>query len=216
MNPVKQFNLDLFHIINSNFGKPFLTPLFDLLNMIGEPQNFIYHFLGFASIAFILVLRKLNNRTELVKLMQSGVACSLTAFLSLLIGFAFFTTLFKYYTEVVRPFCSIENIHVISTAVAQSKCFTSFPSGHTSYCIIIVASFWPLFNNFFKTLSIIFLILLAISRVASGNHFPLDILGAIALCLPVTLYFRTHLLPWVLRFDEEKQYISRILAYIAK
>lgn len=211
MNSLQNLNLKLFYLINSTFGKPYLVPFFEFLNIVGEPKNFIIHFIFACIIALSLFFYYKKDKNQLSMFLTNSFVCATAAFFSLLIGFAFLTTMLKYYTGVTRPFCALKDIHIIVSSTASAKCFTSFPSGHLAYCTIIISSFWPLLNKFFKYISIIFIVALAISRIASGNHFPIDIIGAIGITLPLSLYIRILSYEFMTKLNNKTNFISKIL-----
>jgi len=93
----------------------------------------------------------------------------------------------KMYFAYVRPYCSpeiqINSIvkSIMSDEYIPSKCFRSFPSGHTQYITIFTLSMWNILKTPLKILSIISIIAVGSSRVILGAHFPADVFYGIVL-----------------------------------
>jgi len=68
--------------------------------------------------------------------------------------------------------------------------YRSFPSGHVAFTIFMVVALWPVMNSFFAKLSILFILLVAWSRVSLGVHFPADVIGSILISTPLMLIVR--------------------------
>lgn len=52
----------------------------------------------------------------------------------------------------------------------------SLPSGHSTYAALVVGSLWPLIKPRLRPSLIAYLVLVGWSRIASGMHFPADVL----------------------------------------
>ena len=66
----------------------------------------------------------------------------------------------------------------------------SFPSGHTTYTCTILFSIWPMLNHLAKGAGVIIAISVALARIASGVHFPADVLWAALISLVVVFFSR--------------------------
>jgi membrane-associated phospholipid phosphatase len=66
----------------------------------------------------------------------------------------------------------------------------SFPSGHASFAMVLVASLWPLLNSAWRVCSVVFLAWVALSRISVGAHFPSDIIGSYLLAVPIVIAVR--------------------------
>lgn len=53
----------------------------------------------------------------------------------------------------------------------------SFPSGHTAYATLVTAICWPLVRPVLRPLLLAFVVWVAWSRVATGAHFPADVVA---------------------------------------
>jgi len=108
------------------------------------------------------------------------------------------TTVFSYTVKILinwlmfrpRPFAALGGVHQL---VLKSPFDNSFPSGHATaaFAIALPLLFFLLQQGKNgKIFGIIFLIsatLVAFSRIASGIHYPIDILGGVLVALLVSL-----------------------------
>lgn len=184
---IEKANLDIFYFFNKLFGKEDLDNTMIFIDLIGDPHNIIFHIITIFALIFFILLREKNSRTFQILALNSIIAI-ITFFLSL--SALALALVFKNYTEVIRPFCSLTDIHMIQTIISTLECEHSFPSGHMVFTTIITTSFWIIFNRTFKILSLAFIILTAITRMAAGAHYPIDLLGGLTIALPLTLYIR--------------------------
>lgn len=209
MNLITEFNIALFRYTNQFFANHAFDHFKYWLNNIGDYRNFNYHLLVFGMIAIFLLYQQRNNHTALKKLLTLGFAASLCFIVTILIGLAAIVETIKHYTLMIRPLCSLNNVYILKESLPLD-CYASFPSGHVSFAIVFIASFWLLFNRFFKCLALLYIALLAISRVASGAHFPLDVIGAVVICLPLTILIRIYTLELTRKYVTKWQ-IFRLL-----
>lgn len=86
------------------------------------------------------------------------------------------------------------NVHV----VGELKLHHSFPSGHSSFAMLVCASLWPL-GRYWRGGGVFFLIWVGLSRISLGVHFPADVLGGFLLSLAIVLAVRaavSRLVEW--------------------
>ncbi len=84
----------------------------------------------------------------------------------------------------------IETIHIIG----QAEYHHSLPSGHSSFAMLIAASIWPLLvAPWQKYLAVFFVILVGVSRISLGAHFPADVMAGWILSLLIVLLVRYSL-----------------------
>ena len=112
-----------------------------------------------------------------------------------------------------RPFCTegLNFVKLLSSAVSNAQCNRSFPSGHTAYSCTMLFSLWQVFNRTTKIIGIFLVIAVTLSRIASGVHFPADLIwGALISFAVVNLVnfildkTRKYTLPHVVSFVEKK------------
>ncbi|MFV9875270.1 MAG: phosphatase PAP2 family protein [Rickettsiales endosymbiont of Dermacentor nuttalli] len=97
-----------------------------------------------------------------------------------------YTIKYKYAIEFPRPLCFLENVNIVtylnktSENIIYDRCYKldgSFPSMHSTLVMIIATSVWPILNYYTKSLMILLVITVGISRLTLGIHFPTDIIG---------------------------------------
>ena len=211
-NLINSLNLSVFEFFNQTFGKPELNEIMLIADLIANPNFIIYQFIAICLIGFILLFRKRNSKEELKELTIQGFAC-VTTFLASGLSLAI-ALILKHYTSVLRPFCDSHNIYTLTKITSTVTCNHSFPSGHTILSIILVGSLWPICNRLFKTLGLLFVIIVAISRMSSGAHYPIDILGAFAIALPLNLYLSHRIHPLIKNYEQRWNIFNKLNRYI--
>ena len=188
LNLVKQANISIFEFFNHLFGKPIFDNVMITAHYIADPHLLYYHFIFIAILGSLMLFRVKKDHQQLKDLMIDGVSASITFIFSLFSLILVF--IFKNYVEAMRPFCSLEDSYNLTIITKNLICTQSFPSGHTTLTTIFIVSFWPIFNKYFKIISILMAIIIFITRMSSGAHYPVDIIGALAIALPLSLYIR--------------------------
>lgn len=74
--------------------------------------------------------------------------------------------------------------------IGQPEYHYSFPSGHSSFAMLIVASIWPLLVRWQKLLGVIFVLWVGLSRISLGAHFPADVLAGWISSFLIVLFVR--------------------------
>lgn len=85
------------------------------------------------------------------------------------------TVVLKYWAHAPRPFVALANVHPLIVETS----YDSFPSGHATAFFALATAIY-IYDKRWGTVFFLIAILVALSRVISGVHFPVDILvGAI-------------------------------------
>lgn len=208
-------NIAIFKFFNELFGKPEFDPVMVISDKIGSHQLFYYYFISAFVIASFTIYINRNNIDTTKELVISWVTAAITLLSSLIIGYIIIT-LIKNYTNISRPFCSMEDIYILPMITDMLDCKMSFPSGHISFLTIMIVSFWSLFNYQFKILSIFLLIVVAITRMTSGSHYPMDLFGAVVIMLPLTAYIHHKVAHYILHYEGKYDVFNELYSKIRK
>jgi len=176
---VFQLNQPLFHIINSWYN--FLpTVAWQSINFVSDAEHFIL-------VAILLLAVLVFKRNKLVRVVGLIVAY-----------FVVFYVLKKLVHEA-RPFAVLDANSfnwLMNNESAAGVEHMSFPSGHVGMAAIFVFALNRLFfcgHKLIQFLLFLFLVAVAVTRVATGWHWPLDVVasGLIAyLLVQIAFYCR--------------------------
>lgn len=191
MKTTQELNVYIFTFFNEIFGFQNFNKAMIFADKFGGPHIFHYHLLLITIVAATMLYYTKDNKAKLKELIILGSIAMCTLFLAIIINLVIITESLKNIISSARPYCELKNIYTLPEITDNKSCDRGFPSGHVAFSLTMIISFWPLFNTLFKTISIITFIIIAITRMSSGAHYPLDILGAISFCLPITIYIRT-------------------------
>lgn len=207
---IKELNINIFKSLNQIFGKSHFDQVAIFADKFGGPHIFHYHLLFIAIIASIMLYHKKDKKEDLKELLALGTTAMFTLFFSIILCLVLIVDFLKDIVASDRPYCFINNIYTIKEVIAGTTCNRGFPSGHMTFSIIMATSFWPLLNQFFKTIAVLALTIIALSRISSGAHLPLDIVGAIVITLPITIYIRNKTEQLVRYYEKKWQLFDRM------
>lgn len=94
----------------------------------------------------------------------------------------------KSWLDFPRPLLALPpgTVHV----VGRPEYYHSLPSGHASFSMLLVASLWPVMNRGWRGAGVIFVLLVGLSRISVGAHFPADVVYGYAKTLLLVLALR--------------------------
>ena len=162
MNP----NVEVFYLINNNMSNPFFDVLLPNLTNLG----------GFACLSIICLIALILSYKNIFNLRKFYTLVKLCC-ASLLITTAIVLVLKLAFTQP-RPYLVLDNVNVLAASLDPN----SFPSGHTSSTLSIVTVLLLKSKEYFERyklidcLLIIFALLIAVSRIYIGMHYPFDVL----------------------------------------
>lgn len=147
-------NASVFQIING------LANTSGLIDFIGK---FFADYLLYITIAGFLVLLFMNK----TRLMAISVAVSV-----ILARFVIAEPIKRIF-HIARPYISMDNAKKI---IGESSDYYSFPSGHTAiFFAVAMAVFY--FNRKWGIIAFIIAILVGLSRIYVGVHWPIDVIA---------------------------------------
>lgn len=182
-------NTAIFYAVNGIKGGELYEKTMLFGTMLADHHNFPFYFLFFVAIALFHVRRMPYSKRHAYLWAWGGV---LTVFLiSYAIDGVVVKTL-KTFFAFPRPFEALPkgSVHLIGPMMDVSKHFESFPSGHASFAMLLVASLWPILHKIGKGMGVLFILWAGMSRLALGVHFPMDIVTGYVTCLLVVLVVR--------------------------
>lgn len=97
-------------------------------------------------------------------------------------------SLVKPWLDFPRPLLALppSSVHVFGRAEYHD----SFPSGHASFAMLVVASLWPMLKHQARLFGILFVIWAGLSRICLGAHFPADVLAGYLSAFLIVLIVR--------------------------
>ncbi len=98
----------------------------------------------------------------------------------------FFVKILKQFIVAERPFSILENIKPL---IERTDIYNSFPSGHSAFSYALAISIF-FYNKKLGIISIFLATLIALGRVFTGIHFPLDIFIGflVGIIIPIIIY----------------------------
>ncbi|MBY0355599.1 MAG: phosphatase PAP2 family protein [Rickettsiales bacterium] len=79
-----------------------------------------------------------------------------------------------------RPFVVFSG-HEMVQLMHDEMPYTSFPSGHTSFAMLMAAGLWPILGRYGRYAAVFYVLWVGVSRIALGMHFPADVVWSMLL-----------------------------------
>lgn len=186
-------NEKLFYALNGLNENETISQINVFITDIGRHQNFYYYLAvtAFAAMLNLFVLKKSNPH-------KFGTRKNIWLMVIFTMAICFpierqLTDTLKLYFAMPRPFIALpkSTVFAIIPDVNIRQYWMSFPSGHSAFAMFMGAALWPALNRYGKVIIGTLVLLIGISRVILGMHFPADVAGGftVALLLVVTLRF---------------------------
>lgn len=187
------FNTHLFYLINGVHS--FLYDQFMLLgSWLGGTKIFPLYILLIGGFAFYDLKRRKNWQTAdyreyRQRWLKTIAVITIGFFIDIL-----WVQYFKNYLHMPRPFIVLPAGTVIQ--LVQETPFSSFPSGHACFAMLLAAGLWPMLGKIGKLLAVFYVVWVALSRLAVGVHFPADVVGTLLLSFLGVCFIRL-LINWL-------------------
>ncbi|BCN31169.1 phosphatase PAP2 family protein [Anaeromicropila herbilytica] len=141
--------------IQEHLRSPIVTPIFRFITSLGN-KGAIWIILSIALLCF-------------KKTRKTGILAIIALFLSLLID----NILLKNIVARTRPYEIVNGLHILINKPSDY----SFPSGHTGSSFAAAIIFYKELPKKYGILALMLAILIGISRLYVGVHYPTDVLG---------------------------------------
>jgi membrane-associated phospholipid phosphatase len=184
----ESFNVWLFYLIN-HFQEPAGQLIFKL-GLIGKYKLFPVYFAIFLLAAWKHGVNMMVEQVPVLVFKQYRTQMIETAILLIIcfIVYIAWVSGLKELLQMPRPFLRLpEGTVMISDVIkADENPNASFPSGHSSFSMMMLVALWAVLNGFGKFIGISLVIFIGISRVNLGVHFPSDVIGSWILSFLIT------------------------------
>lgn len=155
MDAILQMDSSILLWIQNNVRSDFLTPVMTVITHLAD-KGIFWILLTLA----LLIVRKTR---------PTGVVCAV----SILIGLIITNLILKNWVARIRPYEVIEGLECL---VGKESDF-SFPSGHTTNSLACAVVLFKLAPKKWGVPALILAILIALSRLYVGVHYPTDVLA---------------------------------------
>lgn len=161
---------------------------------LASHTNFPYYLAVLAIWGVLAVRNGTIDKTEEARLaLMQAFVCSVAVFALAYVLDGWLVTWLKAALDFPRPPAVFGAHNIVVVGIPEYH--HSFPSGHTSFAALVVASVWPLLKRSQRAIGVFFVVWVMVSRISLGDHFPADVLGgaliSIALVALVRAVFET-------------------------
>ena len=174
----------LFHVFN-DIDNPYYRDVMRLGSEAGNRHYFPFYLL-LIGVIFYRQLKSSKLRTGIdFGRFRNGRLQVLTVLIVSFLADQFIIHRLKAFFALPRPFVALPSGTVTRLDFAVTP-FTSFPSGHAAFAMVMVASLWPALGRVGRPAAMVYLLWVWSSRLALGVHFPSDLLAG-GFCALVTV-----------------------------
>lgn len=187
-------NVWLFHVINDIHNGAIDTIML-AATAAASHQLFAWYLAVLCLSATSAIVKNSRNQTDTKALLWVS---TITVFSVAYLADGWLLGVLKPLLDFPRPPLAlpIETVHIVGAAEFHH----SLPSGHSSFAMLIAASIWPLLVfPWQKYAALFFVVLVGISRISLGAHFPSDVMAGWITSLLVVLLVRSIINRYALR-----------------
>jgi len=188
------FNTTLFYWING-FREEWWDECMQFGSELGDHTHFISYLSVMVLAAVIAVPRRMRRGRVPGEVSAKRWLLALSVFVlsyylqGEIIGWL------KPFLDFPRPASVLHgNLHLLGT----SELHHSFPSGHATFAMLVSASFWIVIKGWSRVLLVVFALLVGISRISLGMHFPADVIAGYLMSFSIVLMMR-FVLFWLMK-----------------
>lgn len=165
-------NPQIFYWINS-IHTPWLDQLMLLGTALGDFKNILWILGGYALWLLAIRLRPSLAQAHALPRPESLRAFMLHLLLTYIIAAAI-VSLLKVGLHMPRPYLALPAGSV--QVLAQPESPYSFPSGHSTFAMLVACCLWPHARCWQRLLLGLCVLWIGVSRISVGVHFPVDVL----------------------------------------
>lgn len=180
-------NAWLFLQIN-NFHTDWYDSVMNIGSMLGKYTLFPLYFLIIAGVAYWQTRENKIVPVHLNEQKKRWTITLLVLLFSYAASFAWVPNL-KQFLMFPRPFMEFAE-GVVQTVGPLESPYSSLPSGHSSFAMLMVAGLWPILSRKGKILAGLYAAWVGVSRMALGMHFPADVFWSMLFSLAVVVMIR--------------------------
>lgn len=172
------------------WGTETLRVLLPVLDRMGSYKSFPFYFAAFL-LYFVVQYMLRKARKKAVKLWAKQTVVFLIAMVMGYLAVMGLGWYLKGLFSFPRPFIVFGAlVDPIVSHMGAGDAFRSFPSGHAMFAAFLVTALWPRLSVLMQAAGIGFVLLMCWFRVATGVHFPADVLYGTLLGISVTFIVR--------------------------
>lgn len=160
------------------------------LSELGNKSNIPYFLIIMAAYVINAALyRKMLEKGGTRYFLQTWLGVFLVLGVSMIISIGIIDML-KAHFAFPRPYAILDGVHHIEPPREATYNYRSFPSGHATVIMLLVASLWPVLVGYWRWAGFALILLVCWSRMALGVHFPADLVAGSLITLSVVFCVR--------------------------